>query len=147
MDWLQLAQAQSVDGVVGVFAQYQGGPRPGGQDVLDQVGPVDGSPDVARRAGCLLIGQTGVVVEVRCRIGERTGSHRQKTFDVPLFNILDASVDVDREVEKIRDHQARAGLQDVETLKNQNVRVGDHVLVVGDDVVDQMGVHRRADLI
>ena len=35
--------------MVGVFAQHQGGARPGRQNVLDQVGPVDRSPDVAGR--------------------------------------------------------------------------------------------------
>jgi hypothetical protein len=62
------------------------------------------------RCDGLTVGQAGVVVEVRGRIGERAGPHRQEPLYIPLLDVLDAGVDVDREIEQIRDHQARTGL-------------------------------------
>jgi hypothetical protein len=61
---LQLAQAEPVDGVVGVLAQHQGGARTGGQNVLDQIRPVDRSPDLACGGDGLGVVQGRVVVEV-----------------------------------------------------------------------------------
>ena len=61
---LELAQAEPVDGVVGVLAQHQGRARPGRQNVLDQVGPVDRAPDLACGDDGLRVGQGRVVVEV-----------------------------------------------------------------------------------
>ena len=65
-----------------------------------------------------------------------------------------AGVDVDGEVEEVADRQAGAAvvadprrLQDVEALDDHDVGALDHDLLVGDDVVDQVGVRRRLDLV
>ena len=42
--------------MVGVLAQHQGGAGPGRQNVLDQIGPVDRPPDLARGGHDFLIG-------------------------------------------------------------------------------------------
>ncbi len=45
--------------------------------------------------------------------GSATGG---AALDVPMLNVVHPRVDVDGEVEQIRDHQGRARLQDVEAL-------------------------------
>src|SRR6185312_16576826 len=98
-----------------------------GQDVLDQVGTVDRSPDLPGCCDGLLVVQRGVVVEVACRVGERGGAHGQKPRDVPLLDVLDAGVDVNREVEQVRHHQRRSRLQHVESFENEDVGAAYHV--------------------
>jgi hypothetical protein len=142
-----LAESVAVDRMVGVLAQHQGGAGARRENVLDEVGPVDRMPDVAGREHRLLVGQRRVVMEVRLGVGERTCAHRQEARDVPTLDVLDAGVDVDREVEEVRHHQGGAGLEHVETLENEDVGVLDDHLLAGDDVIEQMRIHRRAHLI
>src|SRR6185295_16651907 len=144
---LQLPQPQPVDGVVGVLAQHQRRTRPRRQDVLNQVGPVDGMPDVAGGEHRGVIGQRCVVVEVRGGIGERRRPQAEEPVDVPLLDVLDAGVDVHGEIEQVRHHQRRTRLQHVEALKNKNVGMFDDLLFARNDVVEQMRVNRCADLV
>ena len=62
-------------------------------------------------------------------------------------------VDVDGEVEEVRDEEAgqgrpeaRAGLEDVQPLHDQHVRPAHHLHRVREDVVAQVGVDRGGDL-
>ena len=104
-------------------------------------------PDVTGSEDRLVVGERCVVVEVGRRIGERGGAKAEKPCDVPLFDVFDARVDVHREVEQVRDHQRRPRLQHVQPLEDEDVRVADNLLLAENDVVEQMRIHRRADLI
>src|SRR5699024_6233078 len=140
-----LAQAQALDRVVGVLAQYQGRARPRGQDVLHEVGPVDGVPDLARGQSGRLVGQVGVVREVRVRVREGCAAQLEEPLDVPVLDVVDLGVHVEREVEQVRHHEPGTGLQDVESLDDEDVRAPDLDVLVRDDVVFGVRVHRRAD--
>ena len=50
-----LAQAHAIDGVIGVFAEYQSGSRPGRENVLHEVRPVDPVPDVLKGKNVLVV--------------------------------------------------------------------------------------------
>ncbi len=78
-----------------------------------------------------------------------------ETLDVPSFEVALAGVEVDREVEEVRDEGGRrlgapaslaAGREHVEPLDDQDVRPVDHHLRVGHDVVGQVRVDGGGDL-
>src|SRR5690625_5402979 len=120
---------------------------------ISQVGAVDGAPDPQRGLAGLPVGQLRVTPEVGARIGEGGAPQRQEPLDVPALHVLTAGIDVDREVEEVRDRHAhpavtaRTGrLQHVQPLQDQHVGPLDHHPLVLDDVVGQMGVHVRLDV-
>ena len=116
-----------------------------------QVDEVDARPDGGRGRGRLGIRQLRIAMEIRLRIGERGAAQRQEAIDVPVQQHVLAGVEIDREVEEIRhvgDRLAvprrRSGLQHVEALNDQNVRLLDLDPLVRLHVGDQVRVDRRA---
>ena len=90
-----------------------------------------------------------------CTCGStRTGSGRPsrgaaEAVEVPALDVLGAGVDVHAEVEVVGETDAGAavgagegGLQDVQALDDEDVGAADREPLVGDDVVDQVGVDR-----
>ena len=70
---------------------------------------VDGIPDLQRGVGGLFAVQTGVAMKVRFRTLENRPLKCQKAVDVPLLDVGFIRVDVDGEIEKIRDKRQRRG--------------------------------------
>ena len=83
--------------------------------------------------------------EVRARVGERRAAQFEEPLDVPLLDVLDPRVHVEREVEQVRDHEPRAGLQDVEAFDDEDVRPLHLYVLTRHDVVLGVRVDRRAD--
>ena len=140
--------------MVGVLAQHQVGAGAGGGDVLDEVGLVDRVPDARGLVDGLVVGEGGVLAEVRRRVAEGGLAQAQEAVDVPALDVGQGGVDVDGEVEEVADRQAGAavvahagGLEDVEALDDHDVGALHHDLLVGDHVVDEVGVDRRLDLV
>ncbi len=84
-------------------------------------------------------------MEVGSRIGERGVPQRQEPSDVPFAQHRFLGIDIDGEVEEIRHHRnglavARepAGLQNVDALDDQDVRLIDLDPFVRNDVGGQM---------
>lgn len=90
--------------MVGTLAQNQGSARLGGQNVFHQVGQVDGLPNLASLRAGLRIVHLCIGSKVRARLTESGMPQLQEALDVPMLNVIDARIDVDREVEKVRDH-------------------------------------------
>ena len=134
--------------MVGSLAQHQAGPTEGGPDVALQVGLVDLRPDALRLRDGLLLVQRGVAAEVGLRVAERRLAQPQETLDVPVADVGGRGVDVDREVDEVahRDRGPARGLQHVEALEQEDVGPAHDLLLVGEDVVDEVRVHRRGHL-
>ena len=118
-----------------------------------QVRAVDGVPDPLRLLDRLVVGHPGVAGEVRRGVAEGGLAQPPEAVDVPAADVAGGRVDVDAEVEEVRDRQAGAAvvagpgrLQHVEALDDHDVGALDHDLLVG-DVVDEVGVDRRLDLV
>ncbi|SLH43744.1 Uncharacterised protein [Mycobacteroides abscessus subsp. abscessus] len=87
------------------------------------------------------------MVEVRVGIGERGLAQREKALHIPLLDVFDTRVDIDGEVEQIRDHQPRTGLQHIESLDDENVGLADTVQLARHDVVGDVRIDRCAHLL
>ena len=106
--------------MVGVLAEHQVGAGAGGGDVLDEVGLVDGVPDPGGLVDGLVVGEGGVLAEVRRRVAEGRLAQPQEAVDVPALDVGERGVDVDGEVEEVADRETGApvladagGLEDV----------------------------------
>ena len=78
-----LRRRQPLHLVVRALAQHQGGAAAGGRDVLQQVGLVDGAPDRAGVVEGLLLGDLGVLAEVRGRVLEGGLAQLAEAVEVP----------------------------------------------------------------
>ena len=90
-------------------------------------------------------------MEVRFRIAERGAAQGEKAIDVPRHQHALVGVEIDREVEEIRDEWDRlavfwqpAGLQHIEALDDQNVGAVDLDPLLWHHVIDQVRIDRRA---
>ena len=138
--------------MLAVLAQHQIGAAARGDHVLGQVRAVDRAPDPQRRLLRLLVGELRVAAEVRARIGEGGAPQLQEPVHVPALHVLHPGVDVDGEVEEVRDRHPQAAvtagtgrLEHVEPLDDQHVRLLDHHPLVLEDVVGQVRVDGRLD--
>ena len=137
--------------VVAVLAQHQVGAAAGGQDVLRQVEAVDGVPDLLGLGDRLVVRERGVAGEVRRGVAEGRLAQPQEPLDVPLADVAGRGVDVDAEVEEVAQGQAAAAvlahagrLEHVEALDDDDVGLAHDDVLVGDHVVGQVVVDRRA---
>ena len=119
------------------------------QNIFVQVDQVDARPD--RRCGfdCLLIGQARITVKVRFWITERGSAQSQEAIHVPGLQHLLIGVEIDREVEEIRDEGNRlailrqaTGLQHVQPFDDKYVRPVDLNRLVRHDVIEKVRVDR-----
>src|SRR6516165_12198274 len=90
-------------------------------------------------------------MKVRFRITERGATQRQKPVHVPRFEHIFIGIEIDRKIEKVRNERNRlailrqtAGLQNIQSFNNKNVRPVDLDPLVRHNVVDQMRVDRGA---
>ena len=105
-----LAQPHVAHRVVAVLAQHQRGPGAGGQHVLaTRLGPLMVSQIRSASSDGLVVGQRGVLGEVRARVAERGLAQPQEAFDVPLPDVSRPGVDVDGEVEEVAQGQSGYG--------------------------------------
>src|SRR5690606_32337254 len=102
-----LSEANVTDRVVGALAQDDVGAFARRQDVLEQVAQVDAGPDVVGHFARLRVAQVPVMVEVGGGILEDARLQRQEAVDVPGLDVLDGRIDVDGEVEEVRDDHRR----------------------------------------
>src|SRR6516164_6574485 len=91
-------------------------------------------------------------MEVGLRIVEGGVAQRQPALHVPFAQYCLVGVDINRKVEKVGDDGHRlavlwqwSGLQDVETLDNQNVGLVDLLPLVRNNIPAQMRIDRRTD--
>ena len=90
-------------------------------------------------------------MKIRPRVVERGIPQSEEAPDVPFAQHRFLGIDIDREIEEIRNHRhslavARKppGLQHVDALDDQNVRPVDLDPFVRDDIVGQMRIYRRS---
>ena len=122
-------------------------------DVLAQVHQVDVPPDAFRRLHGLFLAQVRIVVEVGFRFPERGVPQPQEAIDVPLLQVVFLRLHVNREIDEIGDEdagrrvagQVMAGLQDVQPLQDDDVRLRDRLFDARHDIVDQVPVHRNGN--
>src|SRR5262249_952187 len=88
-------------------------------------------------------------MKVRFRIAKRGTTQRQKPVHVPGFENVFIGIEIDREIEKIRNERNRlailrqtAGLQNIQSFNDKKVRPVDLDPLVRYNVVDQMRVDR-----
>ena len=131
--------AQPGSPVVGV-AQHRGRPRTGGKDVLNQVGAIDGSPDVrAAEAACWSSDRRN---DGSVRPGRRAlwpASPRNRS----MYHCSMSSMRASTYTEKSNRSDTIGRRPVCKTLspsRIRDVRMGDDVLLARDDVVDQMRV-------
>ena len=136
--------------MVGALFQDQRRARPGRQDIVLEIGEVGAFPDRQRRRGGFLVGEQRVAMEIRSRIVERGVAQGQEAPDIPVAQHRFLGVDIDGEIEEVRNHRNRlavarqpAGLQDVDAFDDQDVRPVDLDPLVRNDVVGQMRIDRR----
>ncbi len=87
------------------------------------------------------------MVEVGVRIRECTAAKLEETLDIPGAQQLGIGIHIDGKVDEIRhEHAVRilrvvhAALQHIEPFQDQDVRLLHHLLLVGNDVVDKVGI-------
>src|SRR5580658_6903795 len=121
---LKLAQAHFFDRMARAFPQDQLCPFAGRLDIVLEVRAVDLAPDRVRFFDGFFASQLRVAVEIGFGVPENRLAQLEEPRNVPVFNGFLVGVDVDRKIEKIADERSGsvAGLQDVESLDDQNVR-------------------------
>src|SRR5262245_3753016 len=113
-----------------------------GQDVLAKVQSVDVVPDLEGGDSCFVIAQVRVAMKVRIRVVENSLPKTQEAVDVPLADVRFFSIDVNGEIEEIRNERARrrqaaiSGLKNVEALDNDDLWLTDGVGEIGNDIVE-----------
>ena len=139
--------------MLGVLGQDQGGPAPGGGDVLTQVDQVDALPDLVRSGQGDVVRDIGEAPEVGARPGEGRVLESEEPVQVPAADVGGIGVDVDGEVDEVAHRQGRGprprspwgGLKDVEPLQDKDVGPLHHAVPARHDVIDSVGVDRRLD--
>jgi hypothetical protein len=86
-------------------------------------------------------------MEVRGRVAEDRFAECQKAFHVPMLYVRLAGIDVDGEVEEIRDEHRRvpasspaASLQNVQPLDDDDVGLSNDLKLARDNVVREVGI-------
>jgi hypothetical protein len=140
--------------VVTVLAQDEGRPAACRGDVALEVRAVDLVPDAVRLHDGLRLCQVRVALEVRRRVAKGGFAQPEETLGVPPPDVLRRRVDVHGEVEEVAHRQTHASvggdacrLQDVEALDQHDVRMLDHLVLVGPYVVLEVRVHGGLDTI
>ena len=117
-----------------------------------QVHRVHLAPDRVAERARVVLGVLREEVEEGLRIAQRGLAQVHEPVEVPVLDVLDLRVDVDREVEEVGDDDGRFGtaparrcLQDVQPFDDHDVGAAQDDLVVGDDVVGEVRIHRRRD--
>src|SRR5688572_27913000 len=119
---LPAPQAHATYAMIGILVEDQRRPIAGWKDVGFQVHKVDLSPDTATLGNRLLIGEAYITMEIRCRIAESCVAKGEEPCDVPLLDIDRIGIDIDGEVEIVRDEcTGGAPLEDVEALDDEDV--------------------------
>src|SRR5690349_20260494 len=103
-----LAQQHALDRMIGALRQHDMGTFTRRQDVVAQIHAVDLGPDAMSRRARLVGPEILEMVEVGGRLLEDGPLQQQEALEVPGFDIRRARVEVDREVEEIRqDYRGR----------------------------------------
>src|SRR5579871_956750 len=90
------------------LAQDQLGALASGLDVVAQVRAVDLAPDGVSFLDRFALGEIRVTMKVRFGILEHGFAKLQETSNVPALDRLLFGIDVNREIEKVADENARA---------------------------------------
>src|SRR5437660_859858 len=73
------------------------------QNILMQIDEINALPDRSGGFDRSFVGKGGVAVEIGSRVAECRSSQREETVDVPAQQDVLIRVQIDREVEKVRD--------------------------------------------
>src|SRR5690606_1659833 len=103
----KLPQGDIADAVIVALAQNGLRALARRQDVLAQIGKVDRSPDRIGRAHGFLVAQMRVTMKIGFRVLERRAAQAQETLDVPAADRFLVGIEIDREIEKIRNERLR----------------------------------------
>lgn len=137
-----------MDRVVGVFGEDECGARPGGQNVVGEVGFVDGFPNGFCSGDGFVVAEVSVAAKVGAFLRERGVAQGKEAVDVPGPDVRSFGVNVDGEIEEVGDCKAgggttwlgACGLEDVESFDDEDVGAGDGLSLPGDDVVGEVVV-------
>src|SRR5690606_25139014 len=129
------------------------GAAPGGQNVFEQVGQVDALPDIAAEGAGLFLAHFREFAEERGGITEGGIAQAEEAGDIPIAQILDIGIDIDREIDEVRGEEDGrtipgqvAGLQDIEAFHDEDVGAVDDDLLAGHYVIDQVRIDRHGDV-
>ena len=128
--------------MVSGFCEHQRCSHARGQNVLHQVGQVNGLPNGARLQRGLLIRELRETCKVRAWFAERRVLELDEALDVPTLNVFGACIHVNGEIKEVTDHQRGARLQNVEALQNEDVRLIDDLVLAFHHVIRIMRVDR-----
>src|SRR5260370_21770097 len=151
-DWLTLKppQRHALNHVIRALFKDQRRARSCRQDILLEIGEVGAFPDRQRGCGSFFVGERRIAMEIRSRIVKRRVAKRQEARDVPVAQHRFVGIDIDREIEEIRNHRNRlavawqpSGLQNIDAFDDQDIRPVDLDPFIGNDVVGQMRIDRR----
>ena len=120
------------------------------QNILHQIRLIHALPNAGRNLNRLLIAQLRITLEIRLRIRKSRRTQSQETIHIPALNILSAGIHINREIKEITQRQIGSlrtlslrRCQNIQTLKNQNIRCRDLNMLIRHDVVIQMRILRR----
>src|SRR5437879_3011629 len=122
----------------------------GREDVFAEIESIDVGPYSESSPFRLCIREAGVTVDVGMGIFENSFPQREEPIDIPLFDVLFIGVDVNRKIEEVGNESPRrsltavAGLQDVQTFDDNDVRLANGLHYTGNDVVPLVRIDRDA---
>ena len=124
------------------LAQHEVGAGAGGEDVFAEVHQIDGFPDPCCCFAGLNIGIGRVAVEIGFGILEGAVAEREEAVNIPVAEIGNFRVDINREIEEVRNvgnaapiPRRAAGLQNIDAFDDENIR-----LVNGDGFAGRRGL-------
>ena len=91
------------------------------------------------------------MVEIGIRVSERPLAELQEAVDVPVLQQVFRRIDINREIDEIRDEYVmrvvrivHPALQHVQTFQNQDVRLDHGFIPTRDAIVDQVRIDWRS---
>ena len=100
---LQLAQRDLFHQMVLGFLQDEVGALARRQDILMQIDEINATPDGSGGLSPPQSDSVSVTVEIGFRIAERRATQREKPIHIPIQQHVFVGIEIDREIEKIRD--------------------------------------------
>ncbi len=139
--------------MVAALGQNQIRPAPSRQDIVAQIWNVDLVPGPETEFLGLVGGHLGEAVKKALRVGEGSFAQRAEADHEPVAEVRLVGVDIDREIDEVRGEEQRpaaaaelAGLQNVQSLDDQDVGTIDRDELARNDIVDEVRIDRHLDV-
>src|SRR5690606_13758322 len=100
---LKLAQCYFLDQMISAFSKHQIRTWPRRENILAQVLQIDVRPKAFGNRQRRILRQLRIAMEEGFGVLERGFTQAHETVDVPLMDEILGSIDIDREIEEIRD--------------------------------------------